>query len=245
MNRLSAAVVVCLLVLLIAVPGAAFTPDDEELSASLTAKYGPLRSWEAEMSFPDYPGVRVEIAYASGQWRQKWQAETTVEAVGFGEKVIGACTPGGFALSPLFVWLVPNPVETWKEWGVAVDDRGYGFYDGAPCFILGAEPADPSSSVIYLHNETRAPLLIRYMTEVGLTSVVFSKYKVLAGYSVPQQCVVTVDGTTLTVNITWKAVNGAGDKALYVKESVSPIPCAEPPAPFDFLRDSFRIPSRR
>nr|WP_287410510.1 hypothetical protein [Pseudodesulfovibrio sp.] len=242
MKRLSAIVIV-FLVVLTALPVSAFTPDDDELTGSLKKQYGPMRSWEAEMSFPNYSGVNVHVWYARGKWRQEWQAGDTATAVGIGGNVTGACTAGQFALSPLFVWMPPNPLDIWKSWGVAVDMRNYGFCGNQPCFLIGAEPGDDASPAVQLNNEDLTPLLVRYETSAGLTSVEFFNHKTVAGYSVPQKLVVTVGEASLEVTVKWIAVNGADSEELYVKESLSPIPCAEPPAPFDFLRNSFRYPS--
>jgi len=237
------ALVVILFVIFTALPVAAFTPDDEELTGSLRKYYGPMRSWEAEMTFPNYPGVTAHVWYARGKWHQEWQAGDKAEAVGVGGNVTGTCIAGQFAMSPLFVWMPPNPLETWKNWGVAVDVRNYGFCGDQPCFMLGAEPGDDASPAVQLNNEDLTPLLVRYVTGAGLTSVEFLDHKTVAGYSVPQKVVVTVGGTSLEAAVKWIAVNGADGEELYVKESLSPIPCAEPSAPFDFLRNSFRYPS--
>ncbi|WP_319543563.1 hypothetical protein [uncultured Pseudodesulfovibrio sp.] len=234
---------VILLVVFAALPATAFTPDDEELTGALKKHFGPLRSWEAKMTFPEHSGVEVHVWYSRGKWRQEWQAGDTAAAVGLNGNMTTACTPGSFALSPLFVWMPPNPLETWKQWGVAVDVRNYGFCSEQPCFMLGAEPGDDASPAVRLNNEDLTPLLVRYVTGAGLTSVEFLDHKTVAGYSVPQKIVVIVAGTSLEVAVKWIAINGADSEDIYVKESLSPIPCAEPPAPFDFLRNSFRYPS--
>lgn len=223
-------------------PVFAFVPDDEELSALLKKNYGPLTSWEAEMRFPEYPGVSVNIWYARGKWRQQWKAGDTAEAVGMSGSVVASCTAGEFALSPLFVWMVPNPLETWKSWGIDCVNRNYGFCGEQPCFMLGADPGDDSMPVIHLNNEDMAPLLIRYMSEGKLISVSYSDYKTLGGYRVPQKIVFTDGGEPFEVHVTWKSVMNANSEELYTRESISATPCAEPPAPFGLLRERFRFP---
>lgn len=243
MKRILALILVAMT--LLAVPASAFVPDDEELTALLNKNYGPLTSWEAEMTFPAYSGVSAIVWYARGKWRQSWQAGDKAEAVGMGGSVVASCVAGDFALSPLFVWMVPNPLEAWKTWGIDCASRNYGFCGDQPCFMIGAEPGDETSPTVHLNNEDMSPLLVRYTADGRLISVVFSEYRTLAGYRVPQKAVVTVDGESLEVAVKWNSVMNADKEELFARDSVGTTPCAEPPAPFDFLRDSFRYPSSR
>lgn len=224
-------------------PAAAFVPDDEELAALLQKSYGPLASWEADMTFPAHYGVSVNVKYARGRWRQQWQSGA--EAVGMAGSVVAACTEGPFPLSPLFVWMVPDPLAAWRSWGVDTANRSYGFCGDAPCIMLGADPGDESSPAVRLNNEDMAPLMVRYEAEGRLITVEFADYRTLGGYRVPQKVVLTVDGQALEASVKWRAVMKAGGEELYARESVPAVPCAEPPAPFGFLRDNFRYPSTR
>ncbi|MBG0789148.1 MAG: hypothetical protein H0S80_01470 [Desulfovibrionaceae bacterium] len=226
-------------------PAAAFVPDDEELAALLHKSYGPLASWEADMTFPAHPGVSVNILYARGKWRQQWRAGDAAQAVGVAGTVVSACTGGPFPLSPLFVWMVPNPLESWRAWGVDVAPRSYGFYGDAPCIMLGADPGDDASPAIYLDNEDMAPLLVRYRADGRLIAVEYADYMTLGGFRLPQKVVLTVDGETLEASVKWRSVMKSGDGKLYARDAIPSLPCAEPPAPFGFLRDNFRYPSTR
>jgi len=230
---------------LLAAPVSAFVPDDEELTALLNTYYGPMTSWEAEMTFPDHPGVSVIVWYARGKWRQSWQAGDEAEAVGVGGSVVASCTAGEFALSPLFVWMVPNPLEAWKSWGIDCASRNYGFCGDKPCFMIGAEPGDTVSPTVHLNNEDMSPLFLRYIADGRRIAVVYSEYRTLGGYRVPQKVGVTVDGESLEVAVKWNAVMHADREELYARDSVDTTPCAEPPAPFDFLREAFRYPLSR
>lgn len=229
--------------LLCAQPAFAFVPDDEELGALLQKSYGPLTSWEADVAFPAHYGVSVNIKYARGKWRQEWRAGDTAVGVGVAGSVTAACTGNGYALSPLFVWMVPNPLETWKSWGVDSTRRSYGFCGDAPCFMLGAEPGNEGAPAVHLNNEDMAPLLVRYQAAGKSISVVYSDYKTLGGYQVPQMVRLTVDGEILEMSVKWKSVMKSDGEKLYTRDSVPFAPCAEPPAPFGFLRDNFRYPS--
>lgn len=235
--------IVLAFVFLFAVPASAFTPDDEELAALVKGNFGALSSWEAEMTFPAYSGSKVHVWYARGRWRQEWRAGDTSVAVGKGGNVVAKCTAGDFALSPLFVWMPPDPVESWRSWGVDNATRGYGFCDDKPCFMLGSEFGDESSPSIRLNNEDFSPILFRYSTSVGLTTVNYSDYRTLGGFRVPQKVVVSVGDELLEIEIDWIAVNRADGEELYARDSIDEAPCAMPPTPFDILRDSFRYPS--
>ena len=223
-------------------PASAFTPDDEELSSAMQKSFGGLTSWEAEMTFPKYPGTSVHIWYARGKWRQEWQAGDTAVAVGIGGNVVGKCIADDFALSPLFVWMPPNPVQTWRAWGVDNATRTFGFCDDSPCFEIGAEPGDDTMPTIQLNNENYSPILIRYASGAGLISVKYSEYKTMGGFRVPQKVVVVGDDS-FEANVRWIAVNRADGEELYARDALDTTPCATPPIPFDILRELFRYPS--
>ena len=224
-------------------PASAFVPDEEELGALLRKSYGPLVSWEADVVFPDHYGVSVNVKYSRGKWRQEWRAGDTAVGVGVAGSVEAACTGNGFALSPLFVWMVPAPLKTWKSWGVDCTRRNYGFCGDAPCIMLGAEPGDETAPAVHLNNEDMAPLLIRYRADGRSISVVYSDYKILGGYRLPQKVRLTVDGEPLEMSVNWNSVMKSGGEELYSRDSVPSVPCAQPPSPFGFLRDNFRYPS--
>lgn len=226
-------------------PAVAFVPDDEELAAHLKKSYGPLTSWEAETTFPDYPGVTANIKYAQGKWRQQWWAGDTAEAVGVAGTVVASCIGDEFALSPLLVWMVPNPLVAWQSWGVDVTSRSYGFCGDQPCIMLGAESDDGTTPAVYLNNEDMAPLLVRYRADGRSIAVTYSDYTTMGGYRVPQRILFTVDGESLEMSVKWKSVMRSDSPELYVRDSVSSTLCVEPPAPFAFLRDNFRYPSIR
>ena len=231
------------LVCLMALPAFAFTPDDVELSARLQKNYGALSSWEAEMSFPEFPGVTAHLWYARGKWRQEWKAGDKATAVGMNGNVVGSCVPGKFALSPLFVWMAPNPVETWKSWGVDNATQNFGFCDSLPCYMLGAEPGDETTPTVQLNNEDMSPILVRYESAGSKFTVAYSDYRTMGGFRVPQKVVTTMGSDhVLEAKVKWFAVNRADGEELYAREALDDTPCAMPPSPFDILRDFFRYP---
>jgi len=231
------------LVLAFVLTASAFMPNDEDFSLLIQKNFGALTSWEAEMTFSKYPGTAVHIWYARGNWRQEWRAGDTAVAVGNAGTVVGKCTADDFALSPLFVWMPPNPLETWKAWGVDNATRNYGFCDDSPCFMIGAEPGDNTTPSIQLNNEDFSPILIRYASGAELTSVHYSDYRTLGGFRVPEKVVVNFDGDRLEADVKWIAVNRADGEELYARDALDGTPCAMPSAPFDILLKSFRYPS--
>ncbi len=236
-----------MLLFALAVPGFAFTPDDGELAQAVHSTYGPLSSWEAEMSFPDYPGVAVHLWYARGKWRQEWKsAAGKAIAVGYQGNVSARCTAEDFPLSPLFVWMVPNPVETWKSWGVDNATAGYGFCDETPCYLFGADTTESGDApAVFLDNESEAPLLIRYGTGSDLTTLSYSDFRVLGGFSLPQSVGVTRDGTTIRATVRWIAVNRAEGEELYARDALDPTPCVAPPEPFTLMRGLLKYPTAK
>jgi len=236
---------ILLLVCLNAAPCFAFVPDGEELAARLHKNYGPMRSWQARMTFPDHPGVSVDLWYARGKWRQQWQAGDKAAAVGALGNVSGSCTSGSFPVSPLFVWMVPHPVQTWQSWGVDVTSGGYGFCGEDPCLMLGADPGDEDQPTVFLNNEDLAPLSIRYASDKGMVTVDFADYRNFAGYRVPQQVVVRSGQGELKARVEWIRLNGADGEELFARDALNPIPCAEPPMPFDLMRRTFHYPRVR
>ncbi len=160
-----------------------------------------------------------------------------------GGNVTASCTPDEFALSPLFVWMPPNPVETWKSWGVDNATSVYGFCEDAPCYILGAESDDSTLPSVFLNNEDMSPIQIRYNSSLGSTTIQFSEYRTLGGFRVPQKVVATQgEETFLNAKVKWIGVNRADDEMLYARDALSATPCATPPSPFDILRQSFHFP---
>lgn len=246
MFKLVPSFLLCVFLVLVAVPASAFTPNNEELNQAIRKNYGPLSSWEAEMSFPEYPGVVAHLWYARGKWRQEWKAGDTAKAVGINDSVVASCTPGDFAQSPMFVWMVPNPVETWIGWGVDNATSVFGFCEDTPCYMLGAEPDDATSPAVFLNNEDMSPLQIRYVSESGLTTLQYSDYKTLGGFRVPQKVTMTFGSdSVLKADVKWIAVNRADDEMLYARDALDSAPCATPPAPFDILLKSFRYPEAK
>lgn len=228
---------------LFTLPALAFAPDDGELSVLMQKNYGALSSWEAEMSFPELPGVSAHLWYARGKWRQEWKAGDTAAAVGINGNVVARCTSDDFALSPLFVWMAPNPVETWKSWGVDNATRNFGFCDSLPCYMFGAEPGDETAASVQLNNEDMSPILVRFAVGESLISVRYSEYRTLGGFRVPETLVVTMGGDhTLEAKVKWIAVNRADGEELYSRDGLGNGPCAAPPPPFDILRDFFHYP---
>lgn len=242
MKIVLAAALLCLL----ALPSLAFAPDDRALADQLRKVYGPLSSWEAEMAFPEYPEATVRLWYARGKWRQEWQAGNKAVAVGVNGNVVARCTDREFPSSPMFVWMVPNPVEAWKSWGVDNATRNFGFCDSLPCYLLGAEPGDEATPTVRLNNEDMSPILIRFASGSGLTSVQYSQYRTVGGFRLPSKVLVSFDGDqTLEATVRWIGVNRAEDDMLYAREGLDAAPCDEPPAPFDILREAFTYPQPR
>lgn len=234
-----------LLACLFAAPAHAFVPDDEELASHIRKVYGPLTSWEAEMTFPEYPNVTVNLWYSRGMWRQEWKAGDTATAIGVNGRVAGKCTAEPFPLNPMFVWMVPNPVETWRSWGVDNATRVYGFCEEAPCMMLGAEPGDDMLPSVHLNNEDMSPLMIRYPVGQSMTTVVFSEYRTKSGFRVPQKVTLHMGDTTLEAYLKWKSVLDSDNRELYSRDALDGTPCASPPAPFDILRDHFHYPEAK
>lgn len=245
MFKLASLLTAAVAVLLLVQPVSAFTPNDEELGRQIRKVYGPLTSWEAEMVFPEYPGVSVHLWYARGKWRQEWKAGDVARGVGMNGNIVGKCTTGEFPVSPMFVWMVPNPIETWRSWGVDNATRVYGFCDDAPCMMLGAEPGEDTLPAVHLNNEDMAPLLIRYPTEKGMTTVRFSEYRTKSGFRVPQKVTVDMAEESLVGIVKWKSVLDADSPELYARDSIDSTPCADPPEPFSLLRDGFTYPEAR
>ena len=233
------------LFLFFAAPASAFLPDDVALQDGLQKEYGALSSWEAEMTFPEFPDVSVHLWYTRGKWRQEWAAGDKAVAVGRGGNVTGLCTGGDFAQSPMFIWMVPNQVATWRSWGADNATRSLGFCGSEPCLLFGAEPGDETSPSVQLNNEDLSPILIRFMSGDKLTSVHYGDYKTLGGFRVPQSVRVTIGSDhVLEAKVKWIAVNRADSEELYSRDSVDKL-CATPPPPFDLLRDAFKYPQAR
>lgn len=240
MFRLICLVSVC--VSLLAGPAFGFTPDDEELTARLHKAYGGLTSWEAEMTFPDHPGVSVHLWYAKGKWRQEWSGGA--KAVGMNGSVVASCVEGSFSSSPLFVWMPNQPVETWKSWGIDSSINSFGFFDGYPSYLYGAEPGDETTPMVQLNNEDGSPLMVRYNTDNGLTTIQYGGYRTLGGFQVPQEVLVMIGGDiAIRAKVEWIAVDRAEGEELYARDALDATVCPAPASPFDLLRDSFQYPS--
>ncbi|QJB54922.1 hypothetical protein [Pseudodesulfovibrio sp. zrk46] len=237
--------IVFVYICLFALPASAFVPDDLELGQRVRTAYGPLTSWEAEMSFPEFPGVIAHIWYARGKWRQEWKAGDKAAAVGMNGNVSASCVNGDFPLSPMFVWMAPNPVESWKSWGVDNATQNFGFCDSMPCYMLGAEPGDEIAPTVQLHNEDMSPILVRYAVDGSTITVSYGDYRTLGGFRVPQKVVTTMGADhVLEAKVKWIGVNRADGEELYARDALDTTPCAAPPAPFDILRDFFRYPAQ-
>ena len=230
-----------LLMILVASTALAFTPDDVELGRQLRVRYGALTSWRAEVAFPEYPRVAVNIWWSKGDWRQEWvENGTTFTAVGSGASVTASC-PASFPLSPLLVFMPVGPVDAWKGWGVDNATRGYGFCDGAPCFIMGADPTNQTLPMIQLDNETFAPLLLRF-GRTNPVEISFADFVVSKGFALPGSGRIVQGGRRLAFTVKWTDLLVPVEPGLFDGSALGGSLCIEPSQPFGLLRDILRIP---
>ncbi|MFH1912739.1 MAG: hypothetical protein ABIK45_00480 [Pseudomonadota bacterium] len=174
-------------------------------------------------------------------------AEALAVAVGTNERVVASCLDGGFAMSPLVLWLPADPVARWKAWGVDTAERSYEFCGDAPCLRLGAESGDVAGGeagpAVWLHNENMAPLMLRYRAGDRVVSIDFDSYLTKSGFRLPGRVTVRAGEAVVVATVRWVAVNRADSEALYARETISSRSCATPPLPFDILRDTVRHPT--
>lgn len=213
----------------------AFFPKDDEISASIHSSYARLNSYEAEISFPDYPGQIIKISSSHNRWHEDWSVKTdsnstTASAVGLIFDVNRSCPENSQFPAPITsFWFPRDPIKDWMDLGVSNATKSYGFKDDTPSLIIGAEVGDDTSPQVWLDNENFALVKLIFKSKSGLVELDFDSYERFGGYDVPKSGKIIFDGNDPVVfDIKWLTINRNLDPSIFEEESVKNTPCALP-----------------
>ncbi|WP_027179264.1 hypothetical protein [Maridesulfovibrio bastinii] len=229
-------------------PARAFFPSDEEISSSVHSSYARFDSYEAQITFPDYPGQTLNISADHSRWRQDWTVQysenaTTTSAVGVLLDVDRVCPEGAAFPVPLIqLWLPQDPVQDWMSLGVNNATRSYGFSDDTPVLVFGAEIGDDASPQVWLSNENYAPIKIIFNSMNGKTELDFGSYKRIGGFELPESGNIVSAGNKVAFQIKWISVNKHLDPSIFSEDSIENSSCILPEGePFYTFRSSLRL----
>ncbi|OEU65251.1 MAG: hypothetical protein BA863_08370 [Desulfovibrio sp. S3730MH75] len=211
----------------------AFFPSDEAIDDTMYQKYGALTSYEALITFPSEPGTSLRIKRGDDRWQQIFVSNAggngtiTAKSIGQYFETSAECPVNGdLPVSPLQFWVSDDPTSDWKSLGMTNSTRSYGFNDGLPVFVFGAESTDDFSPQIRLDNENFAPLKI---TLGAGRSISFGTYTKFAGFMLPHTGIIAVGEDSVEFKIEWLGVRQKIDPAVFSaatlkKESLCGIP---------------------
>lgn len=202
-----------------------------------------MTSYEAEITFPDFPGQSIMISSRHGKWRQDWTVKsegnsTSASATGFIFEVDDTCpAKTAFPVPATGLWLPRDPVQDWMDLGVNNATKSFGFRENTPALIIGAEPGDETSPQVWLDNETYAPLKLIFNAHAGRVQFVFESYVTFAGFEVPKSGkVIFGDNEPIEFNIGWISIRKKLDPSIFRSGAVESDGCALPSSePFDIF----------
>lgn len=220
----------------------AFSPPDEELAKQLAARQAVAAAWEVEITFPEYPDVKVDVRRYRNRWVQQWSVNGTMTAAASGSdaKVLASCPTGAFPLPLLLPWQPSQPLAMWQRLGMNNATSGYGFCGDDPCFVYGGRQSDSSAPQVHMHNDDLHVLFLRYAGPEGLLEFSYSDYSAVKGVHLPSKGKVRLpDDKILEFDIAWKSVGKRAKSADFdlkrFRKAWKDKACAEPPMPFALL----------
>ena len=191
----------------------AFFPQPGEVAASIDKEMRPLSSFQAILSFPQYPDLSCNLWVQGNQWRQ--ELVETVQghprlvgvALGTGDSVVREFPPHGRVPVPdLVMWRFP--LEKWQNMGMDPSIMSYQFLIDRPCLVVGAQDGELHATQLWMDKERHVP--VRAIWHKGTTQydLIWDAWARLGNFWLPHTMWRAVGGQRpVEIHIRWNGVN--------------------------------------
>lgn len=193
----------------------AFFPEPGEVAVSVSKEMNPLSSFQAILSFPEYPEVTCNLWVKGDAWRQEFvetiQGKPMLVRVAIGSRTsLARVFPhqDRVALPGLVVWQLP--FKNWLDMGMNPSIMSYQFLIDRPCLVVGAEDGQILATQFWMDNERHIPVrVIRQQGDRGC-DLIWDAWSRIGNFWLPHTLWRSVNGQDpLEVRIRWNGVNVA------------------------------------
>jgi hypothetical protein len=191
----------------------AFFPQPGEVAASLDKEMHPLSSFQAILSFPQYPDLSCNLWVSGEQWRQEFvetvqgRPRLVGVALGAGDSVVREFPPNGRAPVPeLVVWRFS--FRKWLNLGMDPSTMSYQFLVDRPCLVVGAEDGQLGATQLWVDRERNVPVRAMWHQGDVRYDYIWDGWARLGNFWLPHTMWRAVEGhPPLEIHIRWNGVN--------------------------------------
>jgi hypothetical protein len=191
----------------------AFFPKPSEVADWVGKEMNPLSSFQAILSFPDYPEMTCNLWVQKETWRQEF-VDSSAEGPRLAKVALGTRTSlvRGFpdqeraALPWLVVWQLP--VRAWIDRGMDPSVLSYQFLVDRPCLVMGAEDGNLRATQFWMDNERHVPVRVIWRQGERSCDLIWDEWARIGNFWLPHRVWCAVDGQTpLEIRVRWNGVN--------------------------------------
>lgn len=199
----------------------AFFPKPGEVAEDVRREMQPLSSFQAIVSFPDYPEITCNLWVQGETWRQEF-VDASKESPRLARVALGTQTSlarafprqGRAVLPWLVIWQFP--VSTWIDKGMDPTVMSYQFLLDRPCLVMGAEDGQLLATQLWIDNERHVPLRVMWQKENGSCDLIWDEWSRIGNFWLPHRIWYTGDGQrSLEMHVRWNGVNIPLNKDLF------------------------------
>ncbi|WP_462323908.1 hypothetical protein [Desulfoplanes sp.] len=204
----------------------AFFPPPGEVAELTGKEMTPLSSFQAILSFPDYPGITCNLWIKGQKWRQEF-VETTDGKPRLVRAVLGTRTSfvrvfprqERVSLPGLVVWQFS--LKEWIERGVDPTVMSYQFLVDRPCLVLGAEDGELHATQYWMDNERHLPVRAIWDEGSGTCDFIWDEWSKIGNFWLPHRIWRSAGGRNpLRIRIRWNGVNIALQDGLFSPQAM-------------------------
>jgi len=199
----------------------AFFPKSGEVAEHVRREMKPLSSFQAILSFPDYPEITCNLWVQGETWRQEF-VDASKESPRLARVALGTQTAlarvfpdqGHAALPWLVIWQFP--VSAWIDKGMDPAVMSYQFLVDRPCLVMGAQDGQLQATQLWIDNERYVPLRVLSHKGDGGCDLIWGEWERIGNFWLPHKIWYTIGGQPpLEIHVRWNGVNIPLNKDLF------------------------------
>jgi hypothetical protein len=199
----------------------AFFPQPGEVAERVRKEMKPLSSFQAILSFPDYPEITCNLWVQGETWRQEF-VDASGESPRLARVALGTHTSlvrafpdqGRAALPWLVIWQFP--VSTWTDKGMDPAVMSYQFLLDRPSLVMGAKDGELQATQLWIDNERHVPLRAMWQKGYGGCDLIWDEWARIGNFWLPHRIWYAADGQhPLEIRVRWNGVNVPLNKDLF------------------------------